>query len=98
MNLFRLLADRPTRINQVRKEIIFCPIAMMNHATITSCKKWSDYDDIGIQGKHPLPLTKLGEIEDAFEESNLPYIIGIVDFSNVSDNFKRIALRHTLKL
>lgn len=53
--------------------------------------KWSDYD-IGVLGDKPLPLDKKAEIVEALEESDIPYLVEVVDFSRVSDKFKAIAL------
>ena len=60
-------------------------------------KKYSDYD-IGIWGKRPVPLKIIGLIEEAFEESDLPYRVDIVDFSLVSPEFKKLALSKIKKL
>lgn len=60
-------------------------------------KKYSDYD-IGIWGKKPLySVTKI-LIEEALEESDLPYKVDVVDFSLVSANFKKVALSKIKKL
>jgi predicted nucleotidyltransferase len=53
--------------------------------------KFSDYD-IGILSKKPLPFDRLAFIEEAFEESNLPFRVDIIDFSLVSPRFRKIAL------
>jgi len=60
-------------------------------------KKYSDYD-IGILGKKSVPLNILAKINEALEESNLPYRVDVVDFSSVSKNFKEIALSKIKKL
>ncbi len=54
-------------------------------------EKFSDYD-IGILGRKPVPGNIMIEIEEILEESDLPYRVDLVDFSLVSDNFKKIAL------
>ena len=54
-------------------------------------EKYSDYD-IGIFGEKPISFETLGLIDEAFENSDLPYIINVVDFSMVPKNFKKIAL------
>ena len=53
--------------------------------------KWSDFD-VGIMGREALPYSKLERIEGELEESNIPFMVDIVDFARVSDKFKRIAL------
>jgi len=60
-------------------------------------KKFSDYD-IGISGKDVVSSQVKILIEEALEESNLPYKVDIVDFSLVSSNFKKIALSKIKKL
>lgn len=60
-------------------------------------RKYSDID-IGIEGKKPLELKMIASIQDAFEESDLPYTIDIVDFATVSDRFKEVAKRNIFPL
>ncbi len=59
--------------------------------------KFSDYD-IGIIGNNPVPSFQKALIEEALEESNIPYKVDIVDFSLVSPEFKEIALSQTKKI
>lgn len=54
-------------------------------------KKFSDYD-MGILGKKPLSSDIKISIEEALEESDIPYTVDIVDFSLVSPTFKKTAL------
>ena len=56
-------------------------------------RKFSDYD-IGIWSKNKRPLSSRNKIliEDALEESNLPYKVDVVDFSLVSSGFRKVAL------
>lgn len=60
-------------------------------------KKFSDYD-IGIIGKKPIAWKTLSLAEEAFEESDFPFKVDLVDFSLVSDKFRKIALLKTKKL
>ncbi len=60
-------------------------------------RKFSDYD-IGIIGNKPVPSFKKVLIEEALEESNIPYKVDVVDFSLVSSEFKEIALSKTKKI
>lgn len=56
--------------------------------------KFSDID-IGIEGKLPLPHF---ELEETFEESDLPYLVEIVNFNRVSEKFKKIAKEKIIPL
>ena len=64
---------------------------------IGKAKKFSDYD-VGIWSKKPVPWHILSKIENALEESDLPYNVDVVDFSLVSKNFKKLALTKIKKL
>lgn len=60
-------------------------------------KKFSDYD-IGILGEKPIPWKTLALIEEVFENSDLPFDVDIVDFSLVSQGFRKIALSKIKRL
>ena len=54
--------------------------------------------DIGIDSRRKLNALTLSNIAEAFEESDIPYTVEVVDFHNVSDDFKRLALKKIIKL
>ncbi|MFH1840702.1 MAG: nucleotidyltransferase domain-containing protein [Candidatus Shapirobacteria bacterium] len=53
-------------------------------------KKFSDID-IGLTSSQIIPWWKVSAIEEAFEESNLPQTVDVVDFNLVSEKFKQVA-------
>ncbi|MEK7525847.1 MAG: nucleotidyltransferase domain-containing protein [Patescibacteria group bacterium] len=59
--------------------------------------KFSDVD-LGIKSKEPIPVGTVSDIEEAFENSDLPYGVDIVDFSKVSDKFREIAEKSIIYL
>ncbi|EKE14798.1 MAG: DNA polymerase beta subunit [uncultured bacterium] len=59
--------------------------------------KFSDID-IGIQSDKVIDLIELSAIEEVFEESDLPYKVEVVDFSTVSEQFKKVALEKIIPL
>lgn len=59
-------------------------------------QKFSDID-IGIEGQVLHANVRL-EIEEAFEESDLPYNVEIVDFSRVRKNFREVAKQKIIPL
>ena len=67
-----------------------------SRATQTN-RKYSDID-LGISGPVPLSSKQYIQIKDALEESDLPYKVDVVDFSEVSEEFKKVALRSTIRL
>ena len=58
-----------------------------------SPRQWSDYD-VGIHGKDAVPLETIGLINEDLENSSLPVMVDVVDFSQVPNTFKNIALRN----
>lgn len=85
------------------KKIIYSKIDPKSHyvfifgsrATGTD-QRFSDID-IGIEGR-PLSAKVKLEIEEAFEESDLPYNVEIVDFSTVRKNFREVAKQKIIPL
>ena len=47
--------------------------------------------DIGIEGPAPVPRLALAAIHEELEEAPTLYTIDIVDFTRVSENFRRLA-------
>lgn len=60
-------------------------------------RKFSDID-IGIKSTKELTGEILVNIKEAFEESNIPYTVEVVDFANVSDTFKKLSLQKIITL
>ena len=49
--------------------------------------------DIGILGKQPLNMMVRLNIEEALEQSIVPFKVDVVDFANASDTFKTEAFK-----
>jgi uncharacterized protein len=60
-------------------------------------KKHSDLDLVAIT-KQRLSLHAFGDIKDAFSESNLPMMVDILDWSRISESFRKIILEDYLIL
>ena len=56
------------------------------------CKSYSDLD-VGILGEEKLSGTLLYRVRNLLEDSTIPYKVDLVDFNNVSNDFKKIALK-----
>jgi len=52
----------------------------------------SDYD-IGIFGEKKIPFALIAKIKDELDNYPIPVNIDIIDFSTVSDDFKKLALK-----
>lgn len=60
-------------------------------------RKFSDID-LGIWGKTKIPGHLIVKVQEELENSRLPYKVDVVDFSKVSQDFKKIALNRTIPL
>lgn len=61
-------------------------------------KEWSDID-IVIQQPHntPLDLENLSRLQTAFEDSDIPYIVDIVDYTTTDQSFRDHAMKGAQK-
>lgn len=67
-------------------------IFIFGSRTTGKARKFSDYD-VGIMGKIAISLATMARIKDSFEESDLPYVVDVVDFATVLKDFKKEALK-----
>lgn len=70
-------------------------VFLFGSRAINSNNKFSDID-IGLLGKAPVPVMLKMQLENVLEESIVPYKVDIVDFFNVSNDFKNQALKHII--
>ena len=58
--------------------------------------KWTakDYSDLdlAVVGNEPLSLRQRGQLADAFEESNLPIRVDVLDWQSISERFRQVIL------
>lgn len=60
-------------------------------------RKFSDID-IGLKSEREIDRMLMSDIEEAFDESNIPFAVDVVDFSQVSDKFKELAEQKIINL
>ena len=60
-------------------------------------KKFSDLD-LAILGEEPLSIAKSADLREAFEESDLPYKVDLVDWASTSAIFRNIIQANYYKL
>jgi predicted nucleotidyltransferase len=56
-------------------------------------KPFSDLDLV-VMGNEPLGLRTLGQLRDAFDDSNLPFAVDIIEWASCSDGFRRLVETH----
>ncbi len=64
------------------------PVFVFGSRVTGRAKRRSDLD-LAIGGETPLPLRIQGSLADAFDESDLPIEVDVVDVSAVSDTFRK---------
>ena len=60
-------------------------------------KAYSDLD-LAIISDTPLPLALLAEVAEAFSESDLPWIVDLVDWATTSERFQQVIAGQNLLL
>jgi predicted nucleotidyltransferase len=71
------------------------PVLFGSRAT-GEARRYSDVD-IGLAGE-PLAMDALARLTDAFEESDLPYRVDVVNLANMSETFQASALADAMPL
>ena len=54
-----------------------------------NARRYSDLD-LALAGKHPLPAALLSDLADAFDESDLPWKVDLLDWATTSEAFRKI--------
>ena len=54
-----------------------------------TAKPFSDLDLV-IMGDEPLPVTTMRILRDAFDDSDLPFQVDLVDWAGVSEEFRKV--------
>lgn len=67
-------------------------VVLFGSQSTGKAKRYSDLD-IGILGEDPVPIETIQYIQEDLEESNVPYMVDIVDMKNTSQSFRDIALK-----
>ena len=66
-----------------------CEVRVFGSRVKWTAKEFSDLD-LAIVGSEPFGLRRMRKLGEAFEESNLPIRVDLVDWNSVSDGFKKV--------
>ena len=66
-----------------------CEVRAFGSRATWTAKDYSDLD-LAVVGEEPLDWRTLGRLKEAFEESDLPMRVDVLDWHAVSDNFKKV--------
>ena len=56
-------------------------------------RRYSDLD-LAIMGERPLPWQTVARLREAFEESDLPIVVDVIDWAATSEEFRRAVVQH----
>ncbi len=60
-------------------------------------REFSDLD-ICLKASEKIPDEEIAKLRFAFQESNLPYVVDIVDWSSISEDFRKIIAKDAIKI
>ena len=69
-----------------------CAVWAFGSRAIGRAKPYSDLD-LAINGEKPLGIDLAAQLAEAFAESDLPYKVDIVDWTTVSERFRKVIER-----
>lgn len=100
--MYNLLVLSKKILKQV-KDIIFplvdnqTKVFIFGSRANNKARKFSDID-IGLEADNQINFETIGQIKQAFEESDLPYNVDIVEFSKLPKKFKKVAQKNIIYL
>jgi predicted nucleotidyltransferase len=77
-------------IKRILKKLVpECEVRAFGSRTNGTAKKYSDLD-IVLMAREKLEAKRLTGLKDAFSESDLPIVVDVLDWHNVTENFREI--------
>jgi len=74
----------------IEKYAADCRVYVFGSRVKNTVKKTSDLDLL-FEAPQKLGFLRIQEIKEAFQESDLPYRVDVIDYNDISENFKKIA-------
>ena len=85
-------SEREIITDILNRHVPDCEVRIFGSRCKGTHKPYSDID-IAIVGRELLGIRKLGELKDAFEESDLPYRADVLDWNEISPAFQATIMR-----
>ena len=74
-----------------------CEVWVYGSRATGAAKPYSDLDLV-IVGEAPAPVRTLALLENAFEESDLPFRVDVADWASLSESFRAVVEAHAVPL
>lgn len=88
-----MLDIEPKHLNTIKhiltEHVSDCEVRIFGSRVAGTAKEHSDVD-LAVIGKTKLPRRTKTLLKEAFEESDLPFRVDIVDYNAISDSFRKI--------
>lgn len=81
----------------LRAHVPECRAWVFGSRATGTAKQMSDLD-LAVEKPKPLSLVQLGALAEAFEESELPMKVDVVDLAQASPSFRRIVEEHNRRV
>ncbi len=89
----KALDIKPEELSQVKQILKQCipeiKVKAFGSRTNNTAKSYSDLD-LAAMTEQPLTLRQGAMLTEAFEESDLPFKVDIIDWSTISENFRKL--------
>ncbi len=83
---------QPKHLNTIRRilseHVPECEVRVFGSRVKCTTKSYSDLD-LAVLGKGIIPRSRLNRLEEAFEESDLPFRVDVLDWWTISDSFRK---------
>jgi type I restriction enzyme S subunit len=76
---------------------LHCTVCAVGSRVTGNARPYSDLD-LMVVGNEPLSLEKRAEIAEAFDESDLPFKVDIVDWARTDEGFREIVSKNKIIL
>lgn len=74
-----------------------CEVQIFGSRATGTAKPYSDIDLV-IMGDEPLPVTTIRILRDAFDDSDLPFQVDLVEWAGVSEEFRNVIATSAIPL
>lgn len=89
-NVLDIKPEELKRVKQILKHCIpGVTVQAFGSRTNNTAKSYSDLD-LAVMTEQPLSLHQGAMLTEAFEESDLPYKVDIIDWSTISESFRKL--------
>ena len=85
--------------SQISKNLKNCTASLFGSRVSGNSRKTSDLDIcVRSSSGEPISIIALGDLREIFQESNLPFTVDLVDYHEMSEEFRKIALKNEYSL